>query len=684
MIQEENIKIESLPKTSPLTIKKLKSLGINTYFDLINYFPFRYEDYSIVSKIAFLQPEEKITICGKIIDIKQNIARSGLKIQIFIIEDDTGKIEAIFYNQPYLLNLFKKNQIVSISGKVEKYGRKITLAPFEYELGESKIHTGRIIPIYPEKKGLSSKTIREKIKTVLESIIIPEILPEEIINFNDLIAENQAYQQIHFPSSKENLKKARKRLAFDEFFLIQLSSALVKENWKKERVNQQFVFDEKIKEKINFFISRLPFKLTSDQQKVWKEILFDLQKSSPMNRLLQGDVGSGKTIVAGLACYFNFLNGFQTLFMAPTEILAQQHYQTFEKIFSYLPDNEKPKISLLTSSKKIINKKIKEKINSDIVIGTHALISKKNQYQKVSLVIVDEQHRFGVKQRAELKAKGLNPHLLTMTATPIPRTVALTLYGELDFSTILQMPKGRLPIKTFYVPKSKRENCYQWIKNQIKNFKAQVFIVCPLIEESEVETMRSVKAAKKEYQALLKIFSGFRLALLHGKMKSKEKEEIMKNFAQKKFDILVTTPVVEVGVDIPGATIILIEAGERFGLAQLHQLRGRVGRNDKQSYCFLFTEKEDKNIVNRLKLFAKISNGSELAQKDLEIRGPGDIYGTKQHGFVDLKIASFSDFSLIEKTKNAINYFFNHKKLDNFEELKKRLSKFELEKISKD
>lgn len=680
-----DIKIEELPRTSISTIKKFKSLGINTYFDLLNYFPFRYEDYSIISKIIFLQPGEVVTIQGKIIDVKNIFSKSGLKIQIFQIQDETGQIEAGFYNQPYLLNILKKNQIVSISGKVEKYGRKISITPYEYEIGESKIHTGRIIPVYPEKKGLSSRIIREKIKIVLDSLKMSEILPEEIIKFNQLIDEQTAYKEIHFPSSKENIKQAKKRLSFDELFLIQLSSSLIKQKWQKEKINNLLKTDKNIENKINSFIKNLPFNLTNDQKKVWNEIFSDLQKNTPMNRLLQGDVGSGKTVIAVFASYFNFLNGYQTLFMAPTEILAQQHYQSITKLFSYLKNNEKPSVSLLTSNQKITTKKDKKEIfNADIIIGTHALISKKNQYQKVTLVIIDEQHRFGVKQRGELRSKGLNPHLLTMTATPIPRTIALTLYGELDFSTIKEMPKGRLPIKTFFIPKNKRLSCYNWIKSQIINHQSQVFIVCPLIEESEVETMKSVKAAKKEYENLSKIFSGFKLNLLHGKMKSKEKEKTMNDFKEHKFDILVTTPVVEVGVDIPGATIILIEAAERFGLAQLHQLRGRVGRNDKQSYCFLFTEKEDKNIINRLNLFAKINNGEELAQKDLELRGPGDIYGTKQHGFIDLKIASFSDFELIEKTKNAVDYFIKNKNIDDFLNLKERVEKFEIEKIASD
>ncbi len=671
--------IDELPKTSATTIKKFKKLGINNYFDLINYFPFRYEDYSIISKIGLLQEGEVVTITGKIIDKKNQIIRPKLSLQIFLLADETGQIEISFYNQSYLLNLFKKDQTISVAGKIERYGRKLSLKPQEFEIGESKIHTGRIIPIYPEKNGLSSKIIREKIYYAL-NYPPDEFLPQEIIKYNQLLDEINAYKQIHFPSSKTQLLKAKERLSFDELFLIQLSSSLVKENWKKEVVSKKFIFNKEIDNKLKSFIDNLPFKLTNDQKKVWKEIFNDLKKSSPMNRLLQGDVGSGKTVVAALACYFSFLNDYQILFMAPTEILAQQHYQTLTKLFA----NTDVKIGLITSNIKETNYKNQKPNIADIIIGTHALISKKNNYQNVGLVIIDEQHRFGVKQRAELKAKGLNPHLLTMTATPIPRTVALTLYGELDFSTITQMPKGRLEIKTFFIKKSKRNDCYQWIKKQIKENKAQVFIVCPLIEESNAETMKSVKAAKKEYENLQKIFSEFKLGLLHGKMKTKEKEQIMSDFKDHKFDILVTTPVVEVGVDIPGATIILIEAAERFGLAQLHQLRGRVGRNNKQSYCFLFSENENKNIIDRLNLFAKIKNGSQLALEDLKLRGPGDIYGTKQHGIIDLKIANLNDYQLIEKVKKAVEYFIINKKIDDYKNLKQRLKNYEIEKITND
>jgi len=680
--------IDKLPNTSPLTIKKLKSLNIKTYFDLLNYFPFRWENYSLISKINTLQEGEVVTVSGKVIDGKYQVARTGLKIQTFILADETGEITINFYNQPYLLKLIKKGVTLSVAGKVERFGRKFFLTPNEFEIGPPKKHTGRFVPIYPEKKGLSSKTLREKIFYILalatsevakgmkrEMDKVEEILPEKIIKYNQLLDEETAYQQIHFPKTEEDLKKAKERLSFDELFLIQLSSQLIKKNWQKEKTENKFQV-EKFKNEVNNFINNLPFKLTQAQEKAWREIFSDLQKETPMNRLLQGDVGSGKTVVAALASYLSYLNDYQTLFMAPTEILANQHYNTLTSLFK----NTDVKIELITGTKKTSSSK-SHILNSDIIVGTHALITEKRVFKKVGLVIIDEQHRFGVAQRTQLKNKGINPHLLTMTATPIPRTVALTIYGELDFSVIDQMPKGRLPVKTFIVPKNKRLSCYSWIKSQISNLKSQVFVVCPLIEESQVETMRSVKAAKREFENLKKIFPEFKLNLLHGKTPAKEKEKIMTEFKNHQFDILVTTSIVEVGVDIPGATIMLIEGADRFGLAQLHQLRGRVGRNNKQSYCFLFTENENFPVVNRLKMFAQTNDGRKLAEEDLKIRGPGDLFGKKQHGYLELKIASFSDYPLIEKTQKAVEYFLNHYQVDNFPSLKKRLTDLEIEAI---
>jgi len=695
-----NSPIEKLPNTSPLTIRRLKFLEIKTYFDLLNYFPFRYEDYSLISSINRIQPAETVTIKGKITEAKFQISKRGLRIQNFKIADETGMMQLIFYNQPYLMRLLKKGLSISVAGEVKLFGQKMVMEPKIYEIAnrDHLIHTGRLVPVYPEIRGLSSRTIREKIFYLLYHFdydriqsCLEEFLPTKITIYNNLIDELSAYQNIHFPKSKELAQKARERLAFDELFLIQLSSQLVKKEWKKEKVGNRFTAGSGHDRYLQDFVENLPFKLTRAQKRVWGEIRSDILKTTPMNRFLQGEVGSGKTVVAALACYLTYLNGYQSLLMAPTQILAQQHYHTITNLFKK-SEIINPKITLITSSQKISSfqfptskpaSSFQHLVSSfDIIIGTHALIAKKRSFEKVGLVIVDEQHRFGVAQRAALKNQGINPHLLTMTATPIPRTIALTLYGELDLSLIDEMPVGRLPVKTFFVSKSKRHACYQWIKSQLSSFKSQVFIVCPLIDESQSETMKSVKAAKKEFQTLKKIFSEFRLGLLHGQLKSKDKEQIMIDFKNHLFDILVTTPVVEVGVDIENATIMIIEGAERFGLAQLHQLRGRVGRGKKQSYCFLFTESEELKNRQRLDFFVKNQDGQRLAEKDLEIRGPGNIYGTKQHGYLNLKIASLTDFQLINKTRSAVDYFLSHYKTDQCKLLNQRIKNYQVNTVA--
>lgn len=675
--------IDLLPRTSALTIKKLRALGINTFFDLLNYFPTRYEDYSVASAIKQLQEGEIVTIQGKVIEAKQLYVKSRMKIQKFFVQDATGTIEVSWYNQSYLLTLFKRGATVSIAGIVRKFGKKLVLEPREFEivtLDSETIHTGRLIPIYSEKRGLSSKTIREKIYSVSKASPVIEYLPDQIIAFNELTSAAQAYRDIHFPKNRADLTLAKKRLAFDELFFIQLSAALVRKAWEKEQVTHPFQIS-KHKSDINQFISLLPFTLTSAQNKVLQEILSDLELKQPMNRFLQGDVGSGKTVIAAIAAYVAYLNGFQTVIMAPTEILASQHFQTMTNLFTS-GIKSLPHISFLTGSSKPKKNELEQ---TDIIIGTHALIQKKISYKKVGFVVVDEQHRFGVSQRAELKKKGINPHLLTMTATPIPRTAALTLYGDLDLSIIDEMPRGRIPVKTFVVPPEKRLACYKWIDEKIATKGAQVFIVCPLIEESEVETMKSVRAAKKEFEYLSKdIFSNRTLALLHGKLKADEKQAIMTDFRKKSIDILVATSVVEVGVDVPNAQIMMIEGAERYGLAQLHQLRGRVGRGEEESFCLLFSESASISVKNRLTFFAKNRSGMTVAEYDLKQRGAGDLYGSRQHGVTDLKIASLADIQLIEKAKNAAKYLQSTYSPSLYPELSKKLERYQIDLISRD
>lgn len=689
MNQKLNTPITSLPSTSPLTIKRFQSLNINTYWDLLNYFPIRYENYSITSRIGEVQEGEIVTVTGTVTKSVNQYVRSRMTIQKVTIDDGSGKMELVWYNQPYLVKTFKEGTRVAVAGLVKRFLNTYSLETKEYEVlnsGDSHyLHTGKIVPIYSEKHGLSSRTIREKIYYVINHYLlqqdsVEEFMPEKILSYNHLISEKEAYLSIHFPENKAAVQDSTKRLSFDELFTTQLAAQLVKLDWKKERVTNEFISSPQVEEKINLFISSLPFNLTSAQQRVVNEILVDLRKTEPMNRFVQGDVGSGKTVVAAIAAYYAYLSGFQSLIMAPTEILALQHYATISRLFK---DTE-IKVGLHTGSQKI--KKTKGKFETmpyDIVVGTHALISENLSFSRVGLVVIDEQHRFGVAQRASLKNKGLNPHLLTMTATPIPRTVMLTIYGELDLSVIDEMPKGRLPIKTYVVGGEKQKDAFHWIKKQMNQEKIQVFFIYPLIEESESETLKTIKAATKEYEYLKQtVFPEYKLGLLHGRMKPKEKEEVMAKFKNKDFDILVSTSVVEVGIDVPNATIIVIEGAQRFGMAQLHQLRGRVGRGDKQSYCLLFTDTKEGR--DRLKYFSQTTNGMKLAEYDLRTRGPGDLYGRRQHGYSDLKIADLADLPLIEQTKMAVSYFISHYTLHDYTLLAQRIKQYNVEQVARD
>lgn len=652
--------VSELPLVGPYYQNKLSKLGINQISDLLNHVPHRYIDFSQSFPISKVKVGDILTVKGKVKSVKNQYTRSVRKIQFAEIEDKTGVISAIWFNQPYIINTLKEGDNVSLSGKIDWFGRKIAFISPEYEknvTGKVGLHTGRLVPIYPETSGLSSKWLRGRIKEAIiqTSNEIEEILPDEVLKKYTLVELKDSYYYIHFPEDLNQAEEGRKRLAFNELLYLHIASLKRKLDWQKN----DSTFDLKIDKKaIDDFINKLNFKLTNSQTKVIDEIFSDFSKKYPMNRLLEGDVGSGKTVVAAIGTFISFINGYQTVFMAPTQILAQQHYNTLKELF----DPYKARISLLTSGqiKKDLGKE-------DIFVGTHSLINKNAFFDKVSLVVIDEQQKFGVDQREKLikkaKNKKVSPHVLNLTATPIPRTVALTLYGDLDLSTLNELPPGRLPITTWLVPPTKREGAYKWIQKNIQEEKVQVYIVCPLIEESEKETMQTVKSAKSEFETLKKVFPNLSLDLIHGKLKSKEKEDIINRFKEGKIDILVSTPVVEVGIDVANATIMVIEAAERFGLSSLHQLRGRVGRGTKKSYCLLFTESKTEKVTTRLSAMQKNLNGFELAELDLRLRGPGEVFGTKQHGFPELKIASWQDIDLIKKTKEvAIEAINNPKK----------------------
>jgi ATP-dependent DNA helicase RecG len=658
--------VGSLPFVGHVYLKKLGKLDIYTIEDLLHHVPSRYIDYSKVTKIKDLKKDDLVTIQATVTSMKNIYTKRGKKIQIAKVEDDTGKTSAMWFNQPFLVRSIKSGEKYSFSGKVGFLNGGMGLMSPDWEgVFEKKdtIHTGRLVPVYPETAGVSSKWLRSRISHVIDNYdhVLKEFLPKSILKKYDLEGFPEAVKGVHYPKTATLAEESKKRLAFNELLFIHLRNLYRKSDWNKNQAIHKLKVDKKV---FQSFLETLPFTLTKSQERSIKEVFSDLVSDIPMNRLLEGDVGSGKTVVAAAAAFASFVNGLQSIIMAPTQILAEQHYQTLNEIFKTF----KVRVSLVTSAgvKADVGK-------TDIFVGTHALIHKRVDFDNVAFIAIDEQHRFGVEQRAHLVKKSQNrstsPHVLTMTATPIPRTVALTYYGDLDLSVLEELPKGRKPITTWVVPPSKREGAYDWIDKEVKRKGVQAFIICPLIEESSKETMTQVKAATKEYEDIKKKLSNLKVGLLHGRLKVKEKNEILDSFKKSETDVLVSTPVVEVGIDVPNATIMVIEGAERFGLAQLHQLRGRVGRGKEKSYCILFTEVRSKKVQTRLSALQKTMSGFELAELDLKLRGPGEIFGRKQHGFPELKIASWQDASLIKDTKifaqDVIKKPSKYKKLSN-------------------
>lgn len=662
--------------------KKLAKLGVENVENLLYHIPSRYEDLRAISKIKGLRLGETVTIKGEVLEIKNEYRTRFMSIQKAIISDGTAEIECRWFNQTYLPRTMPPKTFLSLSGSVEMYGKVKCIAVKEFEIiedpSQETVHTGRLVPVYPLTRGLSSKWLRSKVHEILSTKLdIPEFLPETLLLSNHLPDLSTSISRIHFPKDFQEVEESKKRLSYEELFLVQLSAMVRRSIWEEKKGAPEFHVI-KHKPQIEKLFETLPFTLTHAQIKALDEIYADLASTTPMNRLLEGDVGSGKTVVAAIALFLSYLNGYQGVLMAPTEILANQHYETVVNLLEPLG----LRVGIITG-----NKKSKEEEKPfDIYVGTHALLNSKAEFNNIGLVVIDEQQRFGVEQRSVLRAKGGTPHFLTMTATPIPRTVFLTLYGDLSLSMLDEMPKGRLKVKTWLVPNEKRDSGYEWIKKKIvetdpQGNKNQVFIICPFIEESESAT--TVKAATKEYEHLSKnVFKDFKVGLLHGRMKSKEKNEVLEKFSRGEFDVLVATPVVEVGIDIPNATIMVIEAAERFGLASLHQLRGRVGRRLRESFCLLYTESENEKTRERLRSLEAIYVGAELAELDLKLRGPGEMYGTEQHGSHKLKIASFSDFELILKTKKDAEKIFPN--LAQYKSLKERIDSQIAQKILPD
>jgi len=707
----------------PAFLKRLERLGIRTVRDLLFHFPFRYEDFSRVYTIAELEPGQHATIQGTIEDVKDRRSfRRRMTITEAQIADETGTIRAVWFNQPYLKNTIRPGRAANFSGKVSFSEGELYLSQPTHELLQSHEtrHTARLVPIYPETRGLTSRGLRFLIQPILAHLEpLAEWIPKEILEAQNFPALTDALRNIHFPDALEDADAARKRFAFEDLFLLQLVNLEQKTSLAHERATPLQTDLEWLKRVLH----ALPFALTESQKRSLWEIAKDIAKPAPMNRLLQGDVGSGKTVIAALAALIAAKSGFQTAFMAPTEVLARQHFETLQKLFSKISAvAEPPHVGLLTGSgAKILydaSLEAEAKRNAfheetrggkiPIVVGTHALISGSGKkppliFPKLALVVVDEQHRFGVRQRAALLTnKNVTPHLLSMSATPIPRTVMLTIFGDLDISTITELPTGRKPIITKIVSAEKRAQAYAFIRGQIKMGR-QAFVICPRIEppENTKEIYDSrftiydkefkileLKSVKEEYEKLsTKIFPDLRVAMLHGQMRPKEKETVMRAFSsgggsslggqKHEIDILVCTSVIEVGVDIPNATVMMIEGSDRFGLAQLYQFRGRVGRSAHQSYCLLFTDSDSKTAQTRLKAIVEAKNGFELAEMDLKLRGPGQFLGTEQTGLPDLAMRGLQDTQLIKSSRDAAQAIFaRDASLRTYPTLNKKMNEF--------
>lgn len=675
-------------------LSRLSQLGIVTVKDLLWHFPSRYDDFSRLSAIGDLQVNQVATVRGVVSDVS---VRQSWKRRMFVIEvlisDETGSIKGVWFNQPYLSKMFRVGQSVCFAGKVSASRDDIIFSNPLYEFSESNQtdeHQPRgLVSVYPETKGLTSRGLRYLVALILKNLApLDESIPDEVLKKNNFPHIREALEELHCPSSFEQARASMERFAFEDLFLLQLNNVQLRSQLAREKAIPLLVQDEDIEalKKV------IPFVMTQSQQRSLEEITSDIQQPHPMNRLLQGDVGSGKTIVAAIVALLAARRGTQVVFMAPTEVLARQHYQTIRSLFSHIVGTWKLNVCILTGNESrcffdadLETKKKKSELIHDIgegrisiIIGTHAVIQKNVSFKNLALAIIDEQHRFGVKQRATLasgsaftstKKESIVPHFLSMSATPIPRTLSMTLFGDLDLSTIDELPQGRRPITTKVVPPEKRRDAYEFIRAEI-NKGRQVFVICPRIEASEIDAdipqgqlsiqqmiWNGARAVQDEYEKLSKIiFPEFTVAMLHGRMKPDEKNEVMRKFSANEVRLLVSTSVVEIGVDIPNATIMMIEGADRFGLAQLYQFRGRVGRGKHQSYCFLFTDSTSESVHERLKCITEAKNGFELAEKDLALRGPGQFLGSSQTGLPDLAMRSLDNIELLRRSRLAADF----------------------------